>query len=116
MFMFNMSTAIIFIGLALVFGLGKVILEKRLAHLDAGGDDRRLGDLAFAMGCSTYDLFVQAGAVWNFSKTKIDADFSDYVNLERIPPYVRDYLNKNQLANDQTYQKILFSGGRPPYL
>jgi hypothetical protein len=111
-----MSTATIFIGLALIFGLGKVILEKRLAHLDAGSDERRLGDLAFTMGCSTYDLFVQAGDVWNFSKTKIDADFRDYVHSERIPTYVLDFLDNNQLANDQTYQIILFSGGRPPYL
>lgn len=111
-----MTTAIIYIGLALVFGLGKIVLEKRLAHLDAVGDERRLSDLAFSMGCSTYDLFAQAGAAWNFSSAKIEADFRDYVHLERIPPYVRDFLEKNKHADDQTYQKILFSGGRPPYL
>jgi|GEM_PF-1572548 len=111
-----MSPAIIFIGLALVFGLGKVILEKRLAPLDAVGDERRLGDLAFSMGCSVYDLFARAGEAWNFSKSKIDSDFKVYVHEERIPPYLRDYLRKNGHSDDQTYQKILFSGGRPPYL
>lgn len=112
----HLSTALLFISLALVFGLGKIILEKRLAHLDAAGDERRLGDLAFSMGCSTYDLFVRAGKTWNFSIAKIDADFREYVHDERIPPYLRDFLSKTPQANDQTYQKILFSGGRPPYL
>lgn len=111
-----MSSTLIFIGLALVFALGKVVLEKRLAYLDAVGDERRLCELAFSMGCSVYDLFTKAGEEWNFSKTKIDADFKTFVTEERIPSYLKDFLLKNTHPGDHTYQKILFSGGRPPYL
>lgn len=111
-----MSTTVIFIGLALAFALGKVFLEKRLAHLDAAGDESRLDDLAFSMDCSVYDLFTRAAETWNFSKAKIEADFKAYVHQNRIPPYLKDFLRNNSQANDQTYQKLLFSGGRPPYL
>lgn len=111
-----MTAPLIFIGLALFFALGKVILEKRLAPLDAAGDERRLVDLAFSMDCSVYDLFTHAGAVWNFSQAKIDADFKDYVHSDRIPHYLRAYLRQNGRSGQQTYQELLYAGGRPPYL
>jgi hypothetical protein len=111
-----MTVSIIFIALALVFALGKILLEKRWAPLDAAGDERRLGELAFNKGCSVYDLFAKAGEAWHFSKAKIDADFKDYVHSDRIPPYVHDYLQQNGLAAHRTYQELLYAGGRPPYL
>ena len=111
-----MTVSLIFIGLAFVFALGKVVLEKRLAPLDAAGDHRRLGDLAFTLDCSVYDLFVRAGADWNFSQAKIDADFRDYVHSDRIPPYLHAYLQQEGLSGQQTYQELIYAGGRPPYL
>jgi hypothetical protein len=111
-----MTASIIFILLALIFALGKILLEKRWAPLDAVGDERRLGDLAFAQGCSVYDLFVRAAGDWHFSKTKIDADFKDYVRNDRIPPYVHAYLQQSGSAANRTYQELLYAGGRPPYL
>ena len=111
-----MTASILFIVLAFVFAIGKIFLEKRWAHLDAVSDERRLGDLAFSMGCSVYDLFVRAAANWHFSKAKIDADFRDYVRSDRIPPYVQAYLEQCRPAAKQTYQELLYAGGRPPYL
>lgn len=104
------------IGLALIFILGKIILEKRLAHLDALGDLRDLGELAFARGCSVYDLFAQAGAVWRFPKTKIDADFKNYTQTDQVPPYLQDYLRHAGQSSEKPYQEMLYAGGRPPYL
>jgi hypothetical protein len=104
------------IGLALIFIVGKIVLEQRLAHLDAAGDLRDLGELAFARGCSTYDLFAQAGAVWHFSKTKIDADFKNYTHTDRIPTYLHDFLMHEGPPSEKTYQELLYAGGRPPYL
>ena len=69
-----MTTAIIFIALALVFSMGRILLEKWWANLDASGEERHLGDLAFARGCSVFALFEEAGALWNFSRSKIEAD------------------------------------------
>ena len=111
-----MFQAVIFIGIALAFALLKVYLEKRLAPLDSAGDERQLGDVAFDKGCSVYDLFKEAGARWNFSEWKIDSDFKRYVHQGEVPTYLHDYLQDQIQTSDHTYQKIIFSGGRPPYL
>jgi hypothetical protein len=111
-----MYQTLIFIGIALVFALLKVYLEKRLAPLDAVGVERQLGDLAFSRGCSVFQLFTEAGSVWNFSQAKIESDFKQYVNRNDVPPYLQDYLQKQVQAGDHTYQKLLYPGGRPPYL
>ena len=111
-----MHNTLIFIGLALAYALLKVFLEKRLAPMDADGEERRLADLAFASGCSVYELFVSAGAKWNFSPRKIEADFRRFLKQGDIPPYVRDYMQHHLHGRDRTYQQLIFSGGRPPYL
>jgi len=107
---------VVFIAIALVFALLKVVLEKRLAPLDAIGEERQLGDLAYDRGCSVYDLFKEAGAKWKFSKTKIDWDFKQYLQHEHIPAYLQDYMREYIKTSSHTYQHVLFSGGRPPYL
>lgn len=111
-----MTSAIIFIGLALVFALGKIILEKRLAAQDAAGDERCLSDLAFSLDCSVYDLFIQAAAEWHFSREKIDSDFKNYMRNDQIPPYVHIFLDRSARCRETTYQELIYSGGRPPYL
>lgn len=110
-----MTAALIFIGLTVIFAAGKIILEKRLAPIDASGDERRLSDLAFSRGCSVYELFRQAGAVWRFSRAKIDQDFKAYIASGRIPPYLQAFLKQSD-AHAKTYQQLLYAGGRPPYL
>ncbi len=111
-----MDHPLIFIGIALIFALLKIVFEKRLAPLEAAGDEHRLSDLAYDRGCSVYDLFKEAGENWNFSKTKIENDFRQYALHNHIPEYLHDYLKKNAPTDSRTYQKVLFSGGRPPYL
>ena len=111
-----MHNALLFIAIALAYAVLKVYLEKRLAHLDANGDERRLADLAFASGCSVYDVFRSAGSKWRFSSGKIDADFRQFLTQGEIPPYVQDYVHRHLQAQDRTYQQLIFSGGRPPYL
>lgn len=111
-----MSHPLIFIGIAALFALLKIVLEKRLAPLDAAGDEHRLSDLAYDRGCSVYDLFKEAGKMWNFSNSKIENDFKQYALDNHIPEYLHDYLKKSLPPDSRTYQKLLFSGGRPPYL
>ena len=112
-----MTSMLIFICLAVLYGGLKIILERRLAPLDVLGTDGDLKDVAFANGCSVYDLFKRANQDWHFSQTKIENDFKNYLNRGDIPGYVRLYIQaqpKNTF--DRTYNKLLFSGGRPPYL
>ena len=111
-----MYNALLFIGIALAYAIGKVFLEKRLAPLDADGDERRLADLAFAEGCSVYELFSSAGAQWEFTQNKIDTDFRQFLRQGEIPLYVHDYVRRHLQGDDRTYQRLIFSGGRPPYL
>ena len=111
-----MYESIIFIGLGLIYACLKIYLEKRLAPLDAESDERRILDLAFVIGCNVYQLFKEAGAKWKFSEYKIDEDFKRYLREEYIPGYVRRFIREHEKAGDRTYQMLLFSGGRPPYL
>ncbi len=111
-----MTSGLIFILLTVVFAWGKIVLEKRLAPMDADGVDHRLSDLAFTTGCSVYALFQNAGAEWRFSSSKIDQDFKNYLRHNQTPHYVNDYVRRLESPHEATYQKILFSGGRPPYL
>lgn len=112
-----MEIMFIFICLAVLYGAIKIVLERRLAPLDTLGSDGDLKDLAFANGCSVYNLFERANQDWHFSQAKIESDFRNYLNRGDIPGYVRLYI-KAQPKNtfDRTYNKLIFSGGRPPYL
>jgi len=111
-----MPQHIIFIALALGFTVLKVVLEKRLAPLEATGAAEHLDELAFSRGCSVYDLFVAAGKDWKFSRSKIEQDFGRFAHEHEVPQYVSDYLRKQDMGKDHAYHKLLFSGGRPPYL
>lgn len=50
----------LFVGIALAYAVLKLIFEKRLACLDAEGQERRPTDLASAGRCSLYGLFLAA--------------------------------------------------------
>jgi hypothetical protein len=111
-----MQSSLLFIAIAILYIIAKIVLEKRLAPLDARTQERQLSDLAYSRGCSTYDLFAEAGSYWNFSKGKIESDFKNYLSEGFIPRYVSDLVTLHSSTGDQTYQKVLYSGGRPPYL
>ena len=111
-----MTNPLVFIILGIVYAALKIYFEKRFAPLDATGEQRRLADLAFACGHSEYDLFVISGEGWNTALTKIDQDFKKYLKTGYMPAYVRDFLRRHPDNNDQTYQMLIYSGGRPPYL
>jgi hypothetical protein len=111
-----MSNTILFIVIGLTYVVLKIYLEKRLAPLDAVGDERELSDLAFANGNSVYEVFKTAGSIWNLPAEKPEDDFKIYLQRGTIPHYVRDYLRRQVKPGDRTYQELIFSGGRPPYL
>jgi len=112
-----MGEMLIFICLAVLYGGLKIVLDRRLAPLDVLGTDGDLKDLAFADGCSVYDLFQRANQDWHFSQAKIESDFKNYLNGGDIPGYVHLYIKAQPKDTfDRTYNKLVFSGGRPPYL
>lgn len=111
-----MYTSVFFIVIGLIYAVLKIYLEKKLAPLDALGDERELSDLAFANGNSVYGVFKAAGSTWNLPVEKTEDDFKKYLRQGDIPHYVRDHLRRQLRPGDRTYQKLIFSGGRPPYL
>ena len=112
-----MEGMLIFICLAALYGGLKILLERRLAPLDSLGAEWDLADVAFASGCSVYDLFQRAGRHWRFSQAKIESDFKAYLNGVDIPGYVRKYIEAQPIhTRDRTYSKLIYAGGRPPYL
>jgi hypothetical protein len=112
-----MISMLTFIGLAGLYGVLKIILERRLAPLDVANEEADLADVAFSSGCSVYALFHQAGVVWPFSTDRIQSDFKNYLHTGDIPGYVRQFVKTQPTqVRDRTYSKLIFSGGRPPYL
>jgi hypothetical protein len=111
-----MTNTVLFIAIGLTYVILKIYLEKRLAPLDAMGDERELSDVAFTGGNSVYEVFKAAGSTWNIPAEKSEDDFKKYLQRGAIPHYVRDYLRRQLKPGDRTYQKLIFSGGRPPYL
>ena len=112
-----MTTMITFVCLAALYGALKIFLERRLAPLGVVGEDGDLSDVAFSTGCSVHALFQQAGDVWPFSKNRIENDFKTYLNTGEIPGYVRQFIKSQPVhVRDRTYSKLIYSGGRPPYL
>jgi hypothetical protein len=111
-----MSNTILFIVIGLIYVILKIYLEKRLAPLDAVGDERELSDVAFASGNSVYEVFKTAGSNWNLPAEKSEDDFKKYLQRGAIPHYVRDYLRRQLKPGDRTYHELIFSGGRPPCL
>ncbi|MFO7714852.1 hypothetical protein [Desulfosarcina sp.] len=112
-----MTVMIIFICLAVLYSALKIILEKRLAPLDAVGEDGDLSDVAFSSGLSVYTLFQKAGTLWQFSHARIDNDFKTYLYTGHIPGYVRLFVKQQPAkTRDRTLSKLIYSGGRPPYL
>ena len=111
-----MINPLIIFGLAFIYLILKVYLENRWAPLDDVGDDRHLADLAFACGCSVFDIFKSAGAQWNFSARKAERDFRRYLRSGHVPTYVHRYVTDHPRHRNSTYQRLIFNGGRPPYL
>ena len=111
-----MVESLIFIAIAVIYAALKIYFDQRFAALEAYGEQRRLADLAFACGQSEYDLFNLSGNRWNIAREKIDQDFKTYVKEGQVPAYVRDLLRRHPDSDDKTYQMLIFSGGRPPYL
>lgn len=66
-------------------------------------DDDLLFDCARGLGCSEYDIFCKSGEKWNFSDSKIQEDFRNYLLRNELPFYVRDFLkNKSRILSDQS--------------
>ena len=111
-----MSNTVLFVIIGLTYVVLKIYLEKRLAPIDAVGEERELSDLAFSSGNSVYEVFKTAGSIWNLPDEKCEDDFKNYLLRGVVPHYVRDYLRRQLKSDDRIYQKLIFSGGRPPYL
>lgn len=103
----------IIMGIALAYALLMLRIEERHPPRRKVDDEVILRLVAFENECAICDLFVNAGAAWSFSNSKIDSDFNRYLRLGEIPHYVSTYV-RGQCPARPSYQSTLFIGYRPP--
>ena len=106
-------TSLLLMGVALAYALLMLHIDRYLRSRHENGDEEALSLLAFQRECSVFDLFVEAGAQWSFSRAKIDSDFTSYIRRGDIPHYLRTYVSGHAPAR-RSYQDILFTGNKLP--
>jgi hypothetical protein len=109
-----MINVLLLLTIAVAYTLLMLLVEKRAKKDVPLSDDEVLSTLAVEIGCSTYDLFFEAGKQWNVSPAKILQDFNHYLKTNHLPPYIRQFLRSIEHPPKVSYQARLFSGGKLP--
>ncbi len=102
--------AFVFFLIAVIYVLGKRYMEKSIQRNQLRSIEEQVAKIAATDQCSVYDLFHKAGAIWNFSKPKIEADFKAYLKRGELPPYITDYARKRE-TNGQSDSPSPFDHG-----
>jgi hypothetical protein len=91
-------------------------LTNRSLKKENRSDEELLSTLAMTRRSNAFEVFKAAGEEWNFSKTKIQNDFHQYLTRGDIPRYVADYARRNVTDADLKYRDLIYprGGGRPP--
>ncbi len=100
-----MNSAFFLISIFIAFMLLKYFLGKRLDRHRKPTEDELLCTLALDQGSSVYDIFKIAGDEWACSDTKIENDFTNYLNTADIPPYVRQHLRSQTISRNTICQE-----------
>lgn len=108
------SGAAVFLLAAVVYVIGRRLIEKYERRNRTLSDEERLAAMAAETDCSEFDLFRQAGRQWQVAATQIDEDFRRYLTRGRLPFYVRDFIRKNDLGSTDGNRDITRPGGDLP--
>ena len=84
--------------------------NRRFAERRVIRDDEYVTCLAMARECSVYTIFQNAGSDWNFSESKIDSDFKNYLREGFIPQYVSTFAKRNVLPEDLKMYTLMSRG------
>ena len=106
--------SLVFILMAVVYVLGKKLIEKHERRGQTPSDEERLAAMAVKGKCSEFDLFRMAGRQWQVAETRVEEDFKAYLTRGRVPHYVRDYIRKNTPADEDRDHNINSPGGNLP--
>ena len=108
------SGAAVFLLAAVVYVLGKKLIEKYERRNRTLTDEERLAAMAAETDCSEFDLFRQAGRQWQVAAGQIDDDFRHYLTRGHLPFYVRDFIRKNEPGTADRNRDITSPGGDLP--
>ena len=104
--------------LAFIFAVVLYVLLKRYANRKQAGrrleDAEFLAQLAVQCKCSEYDLFHACGRDWHLAPSRIERDFKTYLQDQRLPHYVRDFIRKTRDMPDDTHPPPGDPGGNLP--
>jgi hypothetical protein len=101
----------IFILLTLAYLAARTFAERRFARRRSISDEECLSCLSMVRECSAYDIFRSAAEIWNFSRTKVDGDFSSYLRKGRIPHYVARFSRDNVSPEDLRLHAVISMRG-----
>ena len=75
----------------------KIVQDKPLSMEDY------LFKISRITGHSEYDVFCKSAEAWPVSSQKIEQDFTRYLQQQRIPHYVNDFVRKNKTHIDELH-------------
>ncbi len=77
-------------------------------------DGEYLSHLARTGGISEYDLFLRAAEVWSIPRSRVEADFKDYLLHDQMPHYMKDFIRRHRMpAPDQAVNEREDTRDRP---
>ena len=88
---------LIFVAAAAVYALALRTLQRRRQKLaPPSHEETELSRIALEQGVSEYDLFHKAAGPWRIPESRVEADFTAYLNDLTLPHYVRDFVRKQR--------------------
>lgn len=103
-----MISLIYYAIIAACISILSVILYRTISRLDnkiTGDDPLTMEDYLFKIsritGHSEYEVFCKSAEAWPVSRTKIDQDFTRYLQQQNVPHYVNDFVRKNKKHIDE---------------
>jgi hypothetical protein len=108
---FDIIGSFLLLFVAVVYVIGKRVIEKASAKTRTISDEEHLLHLARLRRCSEYDIFKRSATLWHVSEEEIQRSFKKYLLTGFLPHYVRDYVRKNKLARRDLENLIFNSGG-----
>jgi hypothetical protein len=112
----NLWVMVALTALAVVYIGVRNYLSNRSLKKEDRSDEELVATLAMVRETNAFEVFKSAGRQWNFSDSKIQRDFEQYLTLGDIPRYVVSYARENITEADLEYRDLIHprGGGRPP--
>jgi hypothetical protein len=100
--------------IAVVYVLGRIVIEVNEKRAHPLSDGEHLGSIAADRKSSEYDIFFSAAENWHVPASRVEADFRRYLADGTLPHYLRDFLRRNRPVDGVHPRNRLNPGGDLP--